>query len=106
MTEPLFFAFLISKELDMNDSRQREIEQFLYHEARLLDQRRFHEWIELLADDIHYWMPVRTSRYEKTSKSIVILDDEHYRGTELSTASDPHSQGFFVFVENSHFACR
>ena len=41
---------------------QHEIEQFLYAEAELLDERRFDEWLELLADDIHYFMPVRTNR--------------------------------------------
>tara|TARA_B100001123_G_scaffold54910_2_gene58176 strand:- start:1 stop:546 length:546 start_codon:yes stop_codon:yes gene_type:complete len=38
---------------------EREIEQFLYNEAELLDERRFSEWIELIADDIHYHMPIR-----------------------------------------------
>ena len=38
---------------------QREVEQFLYQEAELLDDRRFAEWVELLADDIRYWMPMR-----------------------------------------------
>src|SRR5579863_3471081 len=39
-----------------------EIEQFLYLEARILDDRRFEEWFELLADDIHYMMPTRYNR--------------------------------------------
>ena len=38
---------------------EREIEHFLYMEAALLDQRRFNEWIDLIADDIHYHMPMR-----------------------------------------------
>ncbi|MPZ13847.1 MAG: 3-phenylpropionate/cinnamic acid dioxygenase subunit beta [Chloroflexi bacterium] len=38
---------------------EREIEQFLYHEAELLDERRFSEWIDLIADDVHYHMPIR-----------------------------------------------
>jgi 3-phenylpropionate/cinnamic acid dioxygenase small subunit len=62
----------------------REVEQFLYREARLLDERRFHEWLELLSDDIHYWMPVRTSRYPKSSKAIAILDSDRYEEDELS----------------------
>ena len=48
-----------------------EVQQFLYHEATLLDQRRYHEWMDLLTDDLHYWMPLRrtvlmkdTARYE------------------------------------------
>jgi 3-phenylpropionate/cinnamic acid dioxygenase small subunit len=38
---------------------EREIEQFLYMEAELLDERRFNEWIDLIAEDIHYHMPLR-----------------------------------------------
>lgn len=41
---------------------QYEVEQFLNWEAHLLDERRFHEWYELLADDLEYWMPVRQNR--------------------------------------------
>jgi 3-phenylpropionate/cinnamic acid dioxygenase small subunit len=44
---------------------QHEIEQFLYYEAELLDERRFDEWLELLADDLHYWMPTRGNRARK-----------------------------------------
>jgi 3-phenylpropionate/cinnamic acid dioxygenase small subunit len=38
---------------------REEIEQFLYFEADLLDTRQFDSWIELIADDIHYHMPIR-----------------------------------------------
>jgi 3-phenylpropionate/cinnamic acid dioxygenase small subunit len=38
---------------------ERDVERFLYKEAALLDERRFGEWIDLLADDIHYHMPIR-----------------------------------------------
>ena len=37
----------------------REIEEFLYHEADLLDDRQFESWLDLLTDDIRYWMPMR-----------------------------------------------
>ena len=38
---------------------QYEVEQFLYAEAALLDARRYRDWLGLLAEDIHYWMPIR-----------------------------------------------
>lgn len=40
---------------------QIEIEQFLFHEARLLEENRFDAWLNLLADDIKYFMPIRES---------------------------------------------
>ena len=38
---------------------QYEVEQFLYAEAALLDARRYRDWLDLVADDIEYWMPLR-----------------------------------------------
>jgi 3-phenylpropionate/cinnamic acid dioxygenase small subunit len=62
----------------------REVEQFLYREARLLDERRFREWLALLTDDVRYWMPGRSTRYPTVSKAIVILDPDRYREEDLS----------------------
>ena len=38
---------------------KQEIEDFLYCEADLLDERRYDEWLALLAEDVRYWMPMR-----------------------------------------------
>ncbi|HKM99185.1 MAG TPA: 3-phenylpropionate/cinnamic acid dioxygenase subunit beta [Candidatus Binataceae bacterium] len=37
----------------------REIEDFLYAEADLLDEREFEKWLDLFTDDLRYWMPMR-----------------------------------------------
>ncbi len=39
---------------------QHAIEQFLYREARHLDDREFEQWLECYADDVVYWMPAWT----------------------------------------------
>ena len=36
-----------------------DVEDFYYHEADLLDERRFREWLDLLAEDVTYFMPIR-----------------------------------------------
>ena len=38
---------------------KEEIQEFLYQEAELLDERRFEDWLDLLTEDIRYWMPMR-----------------------------------------------
>ncbi|HEY7652607.1 MAG TPA: 3-phenylpropionate/cinnamic acid dioxygenase subunit beta [Methylomirabilota bacterium] len=35
------------------------VEEFLYREAELLDERRYEEWLDLFTEDVHYWMPMR-----------------------------------------------
>jgi 3-phenylpropionate/cinnamic acid dioxygenase small subunit len=48
--EPAALARLLVKE---------EVEQFLYREAELLDDRRYEDWLDLFTDDARYWMPMR-----------------------------------------------
>ena len=72
----------------MQDDVLRQVEQFLYREARLLDSRQFRQWIDLLADDLRYWIPMRSNRYSAASKSISILDGSRYEEDDLSKKSD------------------
>ena len=68
----------------MEDRLIRQVEQFLYREARLLDDRRLHQWLDLLTDDVRYWMPMRSNRYPVNSKAISILDGSRYEEGDLS----------------------
>ena len=52
---------------EVRDALERRLEQFeitdwLMHEAELLDDGRFEEWLALLTDDVTYQMPVRLTR--------------------------------------------
>jgi len=62
----------------------RDVEQFLYREARLLDERRFREWLALLTDDIRYWMAGRSNPYLQVSKALVILDPDRYSEADVT----------------------
>ena len=64
----------------------REVEQFLYREARLLDERRFHEWLQLFTDDVRYWMVTRSNLYPRSSKAIAILNPD--RNVDETTEED------------------
>ncbi|MCO7636629.1 aromatic-ring-hydroxylating dioxygenase subunit beta [Pseudomonas sp. S 311-6] len=63
-----------SADLVIGPQLQWEVESFLYREARLLDERRYEEWVELLAEDIVYEMPLRVDRLRR--------DDRRYRVTD------------------------
>lgn len=46
-----------------------EVTDFLYREADLLDERRYTEWLDLLADDYEYAVPLRMNvRYEDVAE--------------------------------------
>lgn len=42
-----------------------EVQRLYTVEAQLLDQHRYADWLELFADDLHYWAPVRTNRLRR-----------------------------------------
>lgn len=54
----------------------REIKDFLYAEADLLDEREYDQWLDLLTEDIVYWMPMRKNvAYRDRDKDITEEDD-------------------------------
>jgi 3-phenylpropionate/cinnamic acid dioxygenase small subunit len=52
-----------------------EIEQFLYHEAWLLDQGRLDEWLELFTEDATYWIPLQADQADPLGSSSIVYDD-------------------------------
>ena len=52
-----------------------EIETLLYTEARLLDERRFDEWLELFTDDAVYWIPAGGEPPDPKRYVSLIYDD-------------------------------
>jgi 3-phenylpropionate/cinnamic acid dioxygenase small subunit len=94
----------------VSHERIHSVEQFLYREARLLDDRRFREWLLLLTDDIDYSMPTRFNRlregpneqweiekeldelcfFEETKQSLTARVERFYTG--MAWAEEPPSR--------------
>jgi len=60
-----------------------EIEDFLWLEADLLDEFRYEEWLDLLTDDMSYWMPIRENVPSREMEEELTDED-----TELSWYTD------------------
>ncbi len=48
---------------------------FLFHEARLLDERRYDEWLALFADDGFYWIPARLDQPDPWNYFSILHED-------------------------------
>lgn len=54
----------------------REIEDFFFNEADLLDEREYDKWLDLLTEDVVYWMPMRKNvSHENRDKDITAEND-------------------------------
>jgi biphenyl 2,3-dioxygenase subunit beta len=62
--------------------RHHEVEQFLFAEAALLDDRDHAAWLELFTDDAHYFMPIRRTRMARE------LDQEFTQSHEMAWFND------------------
>lgn len=69
--------------MDLNNLTSRDIEDFLYHEAELLDSWRLPEWRELLTEDCHYYVPAcDTPEGASADKTLFYIADNGFRLTE------------------------
>ena len=50
-----------------------DAEDFLYHEADLLDRRAYETWLDLFTDDAVYWLPMDENA-DPTAESSVLYD--------------------------------
>ena len=50
-------------------------EQFLFHEARLLDTQQYEDWLALFTDDATYWVPLEHGQKDPYETSSIIHDD-------------------------------
>lgn len=72
----------------------REIEEFLIHEAALLDDRRFEEWIALFTDDGYYWAPAKPDQDSPETQVSLFFDDKALMTTRVARLRHPriHAQ--------------
>ena len=60
-----------------------QVEAFLYLEARLADESRYDEWLELVADEMHYWVPVGRADYDPSQRISYINDNRNRLETRI-----------------------
>lgn len=60
-----------------------DIEDFLWQEADLLDDFHYEEWLDLLTDDVTYWMPIRRNVPSREMEGELTVE-----GPELSWYTD------------------
>jgi benzoate/toluate 1,2-dioxygenase beta subunit len=66
-----------------------ECEQFLIHEARLLDEGRFDEWLALFTDDAWYWVPSQPNQDNPRDTISLIYDDRRLLETRVRRLASP-----------------
>ena len=71
-----------------------EIESFLVAEARMLDERRWEDWLALFVEDGWYWVPLEEGQRNPRETVSLIYDDRRLLETRIRRLVEaaPHAQ--------------
>jgi 3-phenylpropionate/cinnamic acid dioxygenase small subunit len=64
-------------------------ELFLIHEAQLLDERRFRDWMALFAEDGTYWVPAVPNQESPFNQASLFYDDRELMKTRVDRLEHP-----------------
>jgi 3-phenylpropionate/cinnamic acid dioxygenase small subunit len=54
----------------------QELIEFVVREARLLDQHRLEDWLDLFTEDGHYWMPLEQGQSDPRLATSLMYEDK------------------------------
>ncbi len=80
----------------------REVEQFLWLQAELLDAKRWQEWMDLFAPQGLYWMPVAPEQTEWESSPSIFIEDKSLMEIRKGRVSHPNAWSQAPQWETSH----
>ena len=67
----------------------RACELFLLHEARLLDEGKFDDWLALFTPEVRYWVPSEPGQESPLDTVSLIYDDRRLLETRVRRLSSP-----------------
>src|SRR4051812_37193506 len=68
---------------------RESFELFLIHEAQLLDERRFRDWMALFTDDGTYWVPAVPNQESPFNQASLFYDDLELMKTRVDRLEHP-----------------
>ncbi len=77
-------------------------EQFLYHEARLLDTQQLEAWLELFTEDATYWVPLERDQKDPLETSSIIHDDRTLLELRVKQARHPRAHARLPLARTVH----
>jgi 3-phenylpropionate/cinnamic acid dioxygenase small subunit len=69
--------------------RREDCESFLLHEARLLDEAKFDDWLSLFTADAQYWVPSEPDQKSPYDTVSLIYDDRRLLETRVRRLASP-----------------
>lgn len=79
-----------------------KVEEFLFHEARLLDTGQLEAWLDLYTDDAIYWLPLERDQQDAAETSSIIHDDRTLLELRVRQARHPRAHARLPLARTVH----
>ena len=81
---------------------QQQVEEFLFHQAELLDTKNWQAYIELFAEQGIYWMPARPEQTEWLDSPSIFAEDKELMTVRMGRIIHPNAWSQAPLWETSH----
>jgi len=79
---------------------EQDLVRFVVKEARLLDEKRFDEWVELFTDDAYYWVPLTPGQADPLNHTSLAYEDSFLLKLRVERLKSP-----LAFSQNPPSRC-
>ena len=70
---------------------EQDLARFIVREARLLDEKRFEEWLALFTDDGHYWVPLAHGQTDPILHNSLAYEDRLLLQLRIERLASPRA---------------
>jgi 3-phenylpropionate/cinnamic acid dioxygenase small subunit len=81
---------------------QRQVEQFLFYQAELLDTKSWQAYIDLFAEEGVYWMPARPEQTEWLDSPSIFAEDRDLMTVRMGRITHPNAWSQAPLWETNH----
>jgi benzoate/toluate 1,2-dioxygenase beta subunit len=79
-----------------------KVEEFLYHEARLLDTQQLEAWLDLFTEDATYWLPLERGQQDALETSSIVHDDRTLLELRVKQTRHPRAHARLPLARTMH----
>lgn len=79
---------------------EQDLVRFVVLEARMLDEKRFDDWVELFTDDAYYWVPLTPGQTDPLNHTSLAYEDKFLLKLRVERLKSP-----LAFSQNPPSRC-
>ena len=81
---------------------REELEQFLFYEARCIDEKRWDDWLSLYLEEAIYWVPTDRDQVDPFQQASIVYEDKATLRLRAKRMTHPQAHSLDRRPESTH----